>query len=98
MFKKMIYKKNTIQMMNKYFQNEKKIKNLQAEIKDHLIIAKNLTRKIDELKNDCDHTFKDGKPAITGKSDAGHGHIIYTCNVCGQWGSRSWASEYLDLV
>lgn len=83
--------------MNKYFENEKKIESIKNQIDKYLSMVKILTKKQDELLNTCNHTNKDGSSAITWKSDGGHGHIIYTCSVCKEWGNRTWVERTLKL-
>ena len=79
--------------MNKYFENETKLKKLKKEIKALKDIINFKKEKIENLKDLCDHTTLDGKNAITWENDRGHGHITYTCGVCGRWGDRGWYNE-----
>lgn len=84
--------------MNKYFEHEERIEKLQKEINKYLTLIKVLQQKEQVLKKTCNHTNRDGSSAITRRNDRGHGHIIYTCNVCGDWGNRIWASKFIDLL
>ena len=81
--------------MNKYFEYETDIKLTEEYICLYQEKIKNLNKKIETIKNLCDHTNKDGSDAITKKNDRGHGHIIYTCNICGNWGDRNWLDKNL---
>jgi DNA repair exonuclease SbcCD ATPase subunit len=71
--------------MNKYFEYEDVLKKTESEINNLLSDIKELQKNIDTIKKLCDHTDKNGKSSITRESDRGHGHTIYTCNVCGEW-------------
>lgn len=81
--------------MNKYFENEKQINELQKNIDLYTSQIKNLTKIMNQLKEECNHTHKDGSTSITWKNDGGHGHIIYTCGLCGKWGSRYSFKGYI---
>ena len=83
--------------MNKYFEHEKRIKRLQEDIDKYLSLVQVLQQKQQELIKTCNHRNRDGSSAITRRNDRGHGHIIYTCEVCGEWGNRTWASKFMDL-
>lgn len=76
--------------MNKFFEFEDILKETE-NYRDTLISsAKTLERRIEEIKDLCDHTNKDGTSSINWENDRGHGHIIYTCNICGKFGNRNW--------
>jgi len=76
--------------MNKYFENEIQLNDLKLEIKNLRNLIGQRNKKIEDLKDLCDHTTKDNKNAITWENDRGHGHIIYTCSICGRWGDKKW--------
>lgn len=81
--------------MNKFFEFEDSLKETENS-KDTLVLsAKTLERRIEEIKDLCDHTNKNGESSITLESDRGHGHVIYTCSICGKWGSKSWYEKLI---
>lgn len=83
--------------MNTYFEHQHRIEVLQNQIDRYISFIKILQEKQETLRKTCNHTNRDGSSAITRKNDRGHGHIIYTCNVCGDFGNRIWASKFIDL-
>ena len=76
--------------MNKYFEYEEEIRLTKEWISLYQEKIKNLNKKLETIKDLCNHTNKDGSSSITKENDRGHGHINYTCNICGQWGNKSW--------
>jgi hypothetical protein len=78
--------------MNKYFENEELIKDLEKDLKITKIEVQDLEEHIEILKNECDHTDKEGTSTLFWNSDPNH--TVYTCKLCGQRGNWIWAREF----
>ena len=84
--------------MNKYFEYEEEIKLTKEWTQLYQEKIKNLNKKLETIKDLCDHTNKDGSSSITKEHDGGHGHIIYTCSICGRWGDRNWLEKIFNSI
>jgi hypothetical protein len=79
--------------MNKFFEFENLLKETKDNKKYFLSMIKNCDKTIEEIEDLCDHTYINGNSAITRENDRGHGHIIYTCNICGRYGNKDWSEK-----
>jgi hypothetical protein len=81
--------------MNKYFKNEKFIKELEKDLKISLSEVKDLEEHIQSLKDECNHTYENEKTSIVRVENTGPGGTVYHCNICGKTGNWLWAGKHL---
>lgn len=84
--------------MNKYFKNEKIIKDLEKDLKIILCKTKDLEEHIQSLKNECNHIYENEKTSILRLNNTGPGGTEYRCDVCGKIGNWIWAEKQIQSI
>jgi len=80
--------------MNEYFQYERELRETENYIRDFQSSIKSLNKRVDMIKDLCNHTTKDGDSAITSMYDKIH--TTYTCVICGRYGDWDWYNKIIN--